>query len=173
MKLRKMIPAVFMTVIAVLLSVVLFDTAIPKAQAVREVEELSILESGYVYGTDRTLYRYCYSMEFGTHTDAFTSKQTPAIILKLEVDQNTKELDRPFIVVDELVYIPEVDDYVERTMLAGGNGIGYVVGTNVMNYQVDYGGEMMDGEVVEITALYCLDGRVLASLTWNKEAMTK
>ena len=58
MKLRKMIPAVFMTVIAVLLSVVLFDTAIPKAQAVREVEELSILESGYVYGTDRTVYRY-------------------------------------------------------------------------------------------------------------------
>ena len=42
-----------------------------------------------------------------------------------------------------------------------------------MNYQVDYGGEMMDGEVVEITAWYCLDGRVLASLTWNKEAMTK
>ena len=46
MKIAKMVPAVFMTVIAVLLSVVLFDTAIPKAQAVREVEELSILESG-------------------------------------------------------------------------------------------------------------------------------
>lgn len=173
MKIAKMVPAVFMAVLALLLSMMLFVTVIPTAQAKQEVEELSILESGYVYGTDRTVYRYCYSMEYGTHTDAFTSKQTPAIILKLEVDQNTKELDRPFIVVDELVYIPEVDDYVERTMLAGGNGIGYVVGTNVMNYQVDYGGEMMDGEVVEITAWYCLDGRVLASLTWNKEAMTK
>ncbi len=173
MKIAKMVPAVFMAVLALLLSMMLFVTVIPTAQAKQEVEELSILESGYVYGTDRTVYRYCYSMEFGTHTDAFTSKQTPAIILKLEVDQNAKELDKPYIVVDELVYIPEVDDYVERTMLSGGSGIGYVVGTNFMNYQVDYGGEMMDGEVVEITAWYCLDGRVLASLTWNKEAMTK
>lgn len=177
MKLRKLFPGLVVTLLAIVLSVGLFTGAIPKVLATEVTEEEPLAwcrtASGYVYGTDRTIYSYSYSLIFEKDVSDDVEGEYDRVSAHLEIENETIETAvwGMYCIMEMCIYDPVLDDYV---IVSGAKGTDnreafgncYEVMTNLLEY--DEGS--IEGEIEYVTARYYFADRMVGSLSWYRES---
>ena len=172
MKLRKLIPAVLTVLLAVTLSLGLFVTAVPQAMATEEPEAPQVweqIQSGYLYGTDWTLYPFTYTLYVEDDYFSYDSNGEPcldpeepdSVKASIYVDYGSGSPKAAGIgtqcVMEVELYIPELDRYVTRTVSGRSCTVSMSDAEDMHVYP---------GEVLRVTAWFFVMERHVGTLQW-------
>ena len=183
MKLRKLIPAMAATLLAVVLTVGLFVREVPKARAdeLNGLTDWILGESGYVRGNDRKIYPYNCVLFFAERTFDMSTMMGPdvsnycnGVSALLEVNNGSSgygySIRKGGVLIQARAYIPGLDQYVELETCEfyDSESIGIITAT--IPCYVEENGEFYEGELQSVTARFYLMGREVEVLSWSAES---
>lgn len=179
MKLQKIIPGVVAALVAVILAVGLFSTAIPTISAQEEPAPEPLgwnrTQSGYVYGLDGRIYSYACSLAFETKVDEASGEVYDDVTAILDIYNEASAISAPInksnIVLTGLVYYPKLDEYetVVNTGYTSGTQNVHIWDMEKLMGMKDVGGVWYCGEILYVKAEYYLNDRIIESMSWYRE----
>ena len=175
MQLKKLIPAVMSCVLAVLLSLTLFLTAIPQVSAAGTPEPFGFNQSvsGYLYGSDYAIYPYTCSLIITTERNDYLGIEFEQMVALMDLRTENNHYLNPFgeaeCYTETLFYHPDEDRYEEKVDYRSSfsrNGVA-LVGIGIAH--TEEGSTAANAEIHRVRAVFFVDGVEVATITWHRD----
>ena len=182
MQLKKLIPAVTACVLAVLLSLTLFLTAIPQASAADtpEPEAPGFIQSasGYLYGFDSAIYPYTCTVVVSGESNSSIDLEWEIVTACMDLRVEHNRMNNAFGTLEcyskVVFYYPELDEFeVQYECREGSIRLQRMDPLCIGMARTEVDGIDYGGEVHSVTAIFLVDGQVVTTMTWNRDQADK